>query len=154
MKTSATVLFGSLLACLAAGGEVVSFKDAAKIKSWDAWGDNAPPSASNAVAKVRKEKPCVTWKRLNELSPGLKEIGRLAVRDAKDVKSSKWSVGCETMDRDYADWNAYKHLIGPLGVKHGRLFSGWAKTEQEKGKYDFSWFDPQVREMAAMGVKP
>ena len=66
-------------------GEVVSFKDAAKIKSWDAWGDNAPPSASNAVAKVRKEKPCVTWKRLNELSPGLKEIGRLAVRDAKDV---------------------------------------------------------------------
>ena len=137
-------------------GEVVSFKDAAKIKSWDAWGDNAPPDAkmSGAAATTKKEKPCVTWKRLNELSPGLKEIGRLAVRDAKDVKSSKWSVGCETMDRDYADWNAYKHLIGPLGVKHGRLFSGWAKTEQEKGKYDFSWFDPHVREMAAMGVKP
>ena len=137
-------------------GEVVSFKDAAKIKSWDAWGDKAPPDAkvSGAAATTKKEKPCVTWKRLNELSPGLKEIGRLAVRDAKDVKSSKWSVGCETMDRDYANWDAYKHLIGPLGVKHGRLFSGWAKTEQEKGKYDFSWFDPQVREMAAMGVKP
>ena len=63
---------------LTASAEVVSFKDAAKIKSWDAWGDNAPPSASNAVAKVRKvrkEKPCVTWKRLNALDPGLKEIG-------------------------------------------------------------------------------
>ena len=141
---------------LSVTAEVVSFKDAAKIKSWDAWGDKAPPSAvaSGAVATTKKEKKCVTWKRLNTLETGLKEIGRLAVRDAKDVKSSKWSVGCETMDRDYADWNAYKYLIGPLGVKHGRLFSGWAKTEQEKGKYDFSWFDPHVREMAAMGVKP
>ena len=141
---------------LSVTAEVVSFKDAAKIKSWDAWGDKAPPSAvaSGAVATTKKEKKCVTWKRLNTLETGLKEIGRLAVRDAKDVKSSTWSVGCETMDRDYADWNAYKHLIGPLGVKHGRLFSGWAKTEQEKGKYDFSWFDPHVREMAAMGVKP
>ena len=148
---SKTAFFLSAAICAAVpsvlNGEVVSFKDAAKIKSWDAWGDKAPPDAkaSGAAATTKKEKPCVTWKRLNELSPGLKEIGRLAVRDAKDVKSSKWSVGCETMDRDYANWDAYKHLIAPLGVKHGRLFSGWAKTEQEKGKYD---------EMAAMGVKP
>ena len=155
-KTICTV--GAMLATamFAAAAEVVSFKDAAKIKSWDAWDDKAPPDAkvSGAAATTKKEKKCVTWKRLNELDPGLKEIGSLAVRNAKDVKSSKWSIGCETMDRDYADWNAYKHLLGPLGVKHGRLFSGWAKTEQAKGKYDFSWFDPQVREMAAMGVKP
>ena len=126
---------------------VVSFKDAAKIKSWDAWNDHKKP-------KERTEKPSVTWKKLNGLNSGLREIGRLAVRGAKDVKSSKWSVGCETLDRDYADWDAYKHLLEPLGVKHGRLFSGWAKTEQEKGVYDFTWLDPQVREMAAMGVKP
>ena len=156
MKTTAMFCMGAAMLCLAAGGEVVSFKDAAKIKSWDAWSDNAPPDAvaSGAAVTTKKEKPCVTWKRLNQLDPGLKEIGRLAVRDAKDVKSSKWSIGCETMDRDYANWDSYKHLLGPLGVKHGRLFSGWAKTEQEKGKYDFSWFDPHVREMAAMGVKP
>ena len=128
-------------------GEIVAFKDAAKIKSWDAWNDHKGKSAW-------KEKPCITWNKLNQLDPGLKEIGRLAVRDAKDIKSSKWSIGCETLDRDYADWNAYKFFLGPLGAKHGRLFSGWAKTEQEKGKYDFSWLDPQVREMAAMGVKP
>ena len=115
-----------------AHADVVAFKDAAKIKSWDAWNDHkksAPP----------KERPCVTWAKLNKLDPGMKEIGRLAVRGAKDIKSSKWSVGCETMDRDYADWNAYKHLLEPLGAKHGRLFSGWAKTEQEKGVYDFTW---------------
>jgi len=142
------------VAASCAFGDVVAFKDAAKIKSWDAWGDKAPPGVATNAPAPKKERRCVTWAKLNTLDPGLKEIGRLAVRDSKDVKSSKWSVGCETMDRDYADWNAYKHLIGPLGVKHGRLFSGWAKTEQEKGKYDFSWFDPHVREMAAMGVKP
>ncbi len=132
---------------VATTAEVVSFKDAAKIKSWDAWNYHKKPAPP-------KERPCVTWAKLNKLDPGLKQIGRLAVRGAKDIKSSKWSVGCETMDRDYANWDSYKAWLEPLGAKHGRLFSGWAKTEQEKGKYDFSWLDPQVREMAAMGVKP
>lgn len=155
VAAAASSIFAAVEPCNAGGGAkdtaapsgVVSFKDAAKIKSWDAWNDHKKP-------KERKEKPSVTWKKLNGLNPGLREIGRLAVRGAKDVKSSKWSVGCETLDRDYADWDAYKHLLEPLGVKHGRLFSGWAKTEQEKGVYDFTWLDPQVREMAAMGVKP
>ena len=142
------------VAASCAFGDVVAFKDAAKIKSWDAWGDKAPPGSVTNAPAPKKERKCVTWAKLNKLDPGFSEIGRLAVRDAKDVKSSKWSVGCETMDRDYADWDSYKHLIAPLGVKHGRLFSGWAKTEQEKGRYDFLWFDPHVREMAAMGVKP
>ena len=131
---------------------VVSFKDAAKIKSWDAWNDHKAKAAVTNV--LQKEKTCVTWKRLNELDVGLREIGRLATRTSAEVKSSKWSVGCETMDRDYADWDSFKELVPMLGVKHARFFSGWAKTEQEKGKYDFTWLDPQIRECAAMGVKP
>ena len=146
MKSISIALIASV-AALAAAGKVVQFKDAAKIKSWDAWDDHKKKPAP-------KERKSVTWEKLNSLNPGLKEIGRLATRDAKKIASSKWSVGCETMDRDYANWDAYKAFLGPLGAKHGRLFSGWAKTEQEKGKYDFSWLDPQVREMAAMGVKP
>ena len=131
---------------------IVSFKDADKIKSWDAWDDHkAKVSITNIL---QKEKRCVTWEKLNKLDPGLKESGRLVVRESKDIKSSKWSVGCETMDRDYADWDSFKALLPGLGVKHARFFSGWAKTEQEKGVYDFTWLDPHIRECAAMGIKP
>ena len=151
MKTKAIKFSAAVAVCaivpVPSFAEVVPFRDAAKIKSWDAWNDHKKPSAP-------KEKPCIPWKRLNKMDPGMKEIGRIAVRGPNDVKSSKWSVGCECLDRDYADWDAYKHLLGKLGAKHGRLLSGWAKTEQEKGVYDFTWLDPQVREMAAMGVKP
>ena len=41
------------LAALLAQGQVVSFKDAAKIKSWEAWDDHKGP-------QVKKEKRCVT----------------------------------------------------------------------------------------------
>lgn len=137
-----------------ARAKVVAFKDADKITSWDAWADNGKmPTALKS--SLEREKPCPTWKKLNALKfDGLREIGRLPTRTAAEIKSSPWSIGCETMDRDYADWNSYKFLLPMLGAKHGRLFSGWAKTEQEKGVYDFTWLDPQVREMAAMGVKP
>ena len=132
---------------LPARAEVVSFKDAAKIKSWDAWNDHKKPVA-------KKEKRCVTWEKLCKLDCGLEPSGVLETRPAKDIAGSQWSIGCETMDRDYADWEQFKSYVGMIGAKRGRLFSGWAKTEQEKGRYDFTWLDPQVREMAAMGVKP
>ncbi len=126
---------------------VVSFKDASKIRSWDAWNDHKKP-------QPKKERRCVTWERIRQLESGLPPAGELETRHAKDIRASAWSIGCETMDRDYADWDQFKSYVGMLGAKRGRLFSGWAKTEQEKGKYDFAWLDPQVREMAAMGVKP
>ena len=129
---------------------VVSFKDAGRIKSWDAWNDNG----ATPVKTEFKERRSVTRERLAKMNCGLKPWGELALRDAKEIKDSNWSVGCETLDRDYADWDQYKHLLGGLGVKRARFFSGWAKTEQEKGKYDFAWLDRQIRECAAMGVKP
>ena len=141
----------SILVFIAATG-VVSFKDAGKIKSWDAWEDHKTQAVVTNL--LQREKPCVTWRRLNGLDYGLKELGRLATRTSAEVKSSKWSVGCETMDRDYADWDSYKPLLPMLGVKRARFFSGWAKTEQEKNVYDFAWLDRQLRECAAMSIKP
>ena len=140
-------------AASAANG-IVSFKDADKIKSWGAWGDHLAKVAVTNI--LQKEKPCVTMRELKKLLPGagFKEIGTLATRTSREIKSSNWSIGCETLDRDYADWDAYKGLLPDLGVKRARFFSGWAKTEQEKNVYDFTWLDPQIRECAAMGIKP
>jgi hypothetical protein len=112
-----------MIACIAALGALssfaaapVAFKDAAKIKSWDAWNDHKGP-------QKWKERPCVTWRKLNAVDPGLKRIGTLKTRTAKEIRSSRWSVGCETLDRDYADWDQYKRFLGDLGAKRGRLFS-------------------------------
>ncbi len=151
LKKIGTVV-GMALA-IAANADVVSFKDAAKIKSWDAWDDHKKQSAPKTL--LEKEKRCVTMERLYVMQPGAgREIGRIKTRNSSEVKSSKWSVGCECLDRDYAEWDSYKELLPMLGVKRARFISGWAKTEQEKGVYDFSWLDPQLRECAAMGVKP
>lgn len=146
MKLKVTLLSAAVLAFpLLAATNIVSFKDAAKLKTWD---------ADDARSAKWEEMRCITREKLEKLDLGLEEVGRLKVRHSKDIKSSNWSIGCETMDRDYSDWDQYKRFVGMLGAKHGRLFSGWAKTEQEKGVYDFAWLDKQVREMAAMGVKP
>ena len=125
----------------------VAFKDAGKLKGWDAWNDHVAP-------RKWQERRCVNWERLVRLDPGLRYLGRVRPKSPSEIKDSNWSIGCETLDRDYGDWNEYKTLLSKLGAKHGRLFSGWAKTEQEKGRYDFSWLDVQVREMASMGMKP
>lgn len=111
----------------------------------------------NGLAKTKKTHEFRSVVRENLAAmrfPGLKEVGKLVPRNSKNVSGSLFSVGCETLDRDYADWDAYKSYLAPLGVKHGRLFSGWAKTEQKKGVYDFAWLDKPVREMTAMGIRP
>ena len=141
------MIYSTLLAALVA---VVPFKDAAKIRSWDAWGDNGKTPTKTAF----KERRCVTRENLLKMDPGLEDDGWLETRPARDIRASNWSVGCETLDRDYADWDQYKGLLADLGAKRARFFSGWAKTEQEKGRYDFAWLDRQIRECAAMGVKP
>ena len=41
----------------AALAQFVAFKDAAKIKSWDAWSDHK----GKKEQKARNQRPCVTW---------------------------------------------------------------------------------------------
>jgi hypothetical protein len=81
-------------------------------------------------------------------------IGDVATRHARDIAGSTWSVGAETMDRDFTVYRNWKQYLGPLGVKHARLQSGWAKTEKERGKYDWAWLDEIVDDMVAQGVTP
>ncbi len=88
-----------------------------------------------------------------DLSPGLTVIGSLRPRCAKEVGPSNWTVGCETVDRDYTDYDAYKPYLGPLGISRIRFQAGWAKCEKVKGAYDFAWLDAVVADAASQGVE-
>lgn len=83
-----------------------------------------------------------------------KKLGNLKPRRALDIESSNWSVGAETMDRDFTLYDNWKSYLGPLGFKKARIQSGWMRTEKEKGNYDWKWLDDIVRDMVAQGVTP
>ena len=71
----------------------------------------------------------------------LKKIGVIRPRSSDEIAGSPFTLGCETLDRDFADYDEYKEYIVPLGIKTIRLQGGWAKTEKTRGVYDFSWLD-------------
>lgn len=81
-------------------------------------------------------------------------LGQLAPRHAKDIASSPWSIGGETMDRDFTVYDHYKKYLGPLGAKGIRLQAGWAKCEKAKGVYSWDWLDAIVNDAVAQGVRP
>lgn len=64
------------------------------------------------------------------------------------------TVGCETLDRDYADYHKYKEFLEPLGLRKIRLQAGWAKTEKVKGEYDFAWLDSIIDDAISRGLVP
>ncbi|MEI8290556.1 MAG: beta-galactosidase [Verrucomicrobiota bacterium] len=86
------------------------------------------------------------------LNPGLKQIGTIQPRSANEISGSNWTLGCETLDRDFADYQQYKEYIVPLGIKTIRLQGGWAKTEKVKGKYDFTWLDTIIDDARGRGL--
>ena len=75
------------------------------------------------------------------LDPGLKRIGTLVPKSVHEVGSSRWTLGCETMDREYSNYDAFKEYLPALGIKRIRLQGGWAHTEKDPGIYDFAWLD-------------
>lgn len=86
------------------------------------------------------------------LNPGLKRIGTITPRSAHEISGSNWTLGCETLDRDFAIYDEYKAYIVPLGIKTIRLQGGWAKTETVKGVYDFAWLDALVDDARSRGL--
>lgn len=85
---------------------------------------------------------------------GYEFLGTIQSRHARDIESSNWSIGAETMDRDYTVYKHWRAYLGPLGVKRARIQSGWAKTEKSRGEYDWEWTDEIIPDMAAQGVEP
>ena len=70
------------------------------------------------------------------------------------LRNRSFGVGMEKLDRDAFDPSRMYDHVAALGVKWVRIQSGWAKTEKEKGKYDFSWLDPIVDELTKRNLSP
>ena len=89
----------------------------------------------------------------SSLQVDMKEVGTIRPRSVKEIGSSNWRLGCETLDRDYISFDSYREYVAPLGIKMVRLQGGWAKCERVKGKYDFAWLDRVVDYLAERGVE-
>lgn len=82
-------------------------------------------------------------------------LGLLVTRHAKDIPADNgWSIGGETLDRDYASYAAWGPYLGSLGAKNVRFQAGWARCERSIGVYDFAWLDAMVDDARAQGVQP
>lgn len=81
-------------------------------------------------------------------------LGHVQPRHSHQIATSNWSIGGETMDRDYTDFNQWKDYLGPTGAKKVRLQAGWAKCEPKKGVYNFQWLDEIIDGVIAQGVEP
>lgn len=84
----------------------------------------------------------------------LPQIGTVKPRSTEEIKASNWLLGCETLDRDYADYDQYKAYLCPLGIHTIRLQGGWAKTERQRGVYDWQWLDHIIDDAVERGLKP
>lgn len=106
-----------------------------------ALGDTINPMIDNTHDRVQ-----------TTLKPGLKRIGTLKPRTAREVGRSNLAIGCEMLDRDYGNFEQFKAYIQPLGIKRIRIQAGWAKTEKQKGVYNFAWLDRIVDYLCAEGM--
>jgi hypothetical protein len=88
------------------------------------------------------------------VSVNFPHLGKIKPRSAKEIVSSSWSIGGETLDRNFGVYANYKKFLGPLGAKAIQLQAGWAKCETKPGLYDFAWLDEVVNDALAQGVQP
>ena len=69
-------------------------------------------------------------------------IGKLRDLDGiPTIPGGKLCLGMECLDRGLWEFEPVFDLIRSLGIHRVRLQSGWQRTEQVKGVYDFSWLD-------------
>ena len=55
------------------------------------------------------------------LKVDMKRIGTIRPRSVSEIRDSNWTLGCETIERGYADFWQYADYIAPLGIKTIRI---------------------------------
>ena len=97
----------------------------------------------------------VTYKRiLKSDDTNLEVIGSVKAPKVGAKANPFWSIGCECLDRGFADFNQYEPFLNELGAGYARLQSGWQRCEPEKGVYSFEWLDEIVDGIIAAGLTP
>ncbi|MGV8096132.1 MAG: hypothetical protein AB2L24_30130 [Mangrovibacterium sp.] len=81
-------------------------------------------------------------------------IGTIKPRNVNEIEASNWTIGGEVLDRDYARFYSYKEYLPVLGVKKIRLQGGWARTEKQRGIYNWEWLDQIIDYAVNNGLKP
>ncbi len=84
----------------------------------------------------------------------LQKTGTILPVTAAELKESRLGLGMEKLDRDAFEPEKVYDKVAALGVKWIRLQSGWQKTEQQPGVYDFAWLDAQVDALRQRGLTP
>jgi hypothetical protein len=92
--------------------------------------------------------------QIQETATLLKSIGKLKTKTTHQIEASNWSVGGETMDRDYTVYKSWSPYLEELGIKKVRLQGGWAKCEKTRGVYSWEWLDEPVFDLPKKGIKP
>ncbi|RRJ94236.1 hypothetical protein Ga0100231_007545 [Opitutaceae bacterium TAV4] len=86
---------------------------------------------------------------------GWKPLARLRPRTAREIGSSPWSIGLETIDRAYVDFAPLVPHLAALGATQARVQAGWARCEPVKGDaYQWAWLDEIVDGCLAHGIRP
>ncbi len=85
---------------------------------------------------------------------GLPERGSLKFHSSKEINSSRFSLGFETLDRKMFKPEKCYDLLCQSGVKYARCQTGWSRCETEKGRYDFSWLDEVVDNLIERSIEP
>ena len=84
----------------------------------------------------------------------LKAIAKVVPVHSSEVAHSRCGIGFEKLDRAVFDPSKAYDKVAALGVKWIRLQSGWARTEKEKGVYDFAWLDDIIDNLVKRGLVP
>ena len=84
----------------------------------------------------------------------LKKTGMVKAVNSAQVGESVLGLGFEKLDRGVFDPEKAYDKVAELGIKWIRIQSGWARTEQRKGVYDFAWFDSIVENLLRRGLRP
>lgn len=82
------------------------------------------------------------------------KAGEVRPKKSTEIAHSRIGIGFEKLDRDVFDPEKAYPFMAKSGVKYARIQSGWQRTEQQKGVYDFAWLDAIVDNLIAIGIEP